>query len=74
MDKKKRNCLLSLTINILVGVALISILKRILVGPGPKEVSWSEFLAEVRAGHLAEVQIADKQLIGQRFRISKRRL
>lgn len=37
----------------------------------PKEVSYSEFLAELRAGHqelcagyLAEVQVTEKQLIG----------
>ncbi len=39
MDNKKRNYSLSLTKNIVVGVALIFILKRVLVGPGPIEVS-----------------------------------
>jgi cell division protease FtsH len=47
-----------------VGVALIYILNRAFAGVGPKEVPYSEFLSEVRAGHLAEVQITDKQLVG----------
>jgi cell division protease FtsH len=64
MDKRKRNYWLSLAVNVLVGVALIYILNRALAGAGPKEVPYSEFLAEVRAGHLAEVQITEKQLIG----------
>ena len=64
MDKRKRNYWLSLAVNVLVGVALIYILNRALAGAGPKEVPYSEFLAQVRAGHLAEVQITEKQLIG----------
>jgi cell division protease FtsH len=64
MDKRKRNYWLSLAANALLGVALIYILNRALVATGPKEVPYSEFLAEVRAGHLAEVQITDKTLVG----------
>jgi cell division protease FtsH len=64
MDKKKRNYWLSVAVNILVGVALIYILNRAWAGAGPKEVPYSELLADVRAGHLAEVQITEKQLIG----------
>jgi cell division protease FtsH len=63
MDKNKRNYWLSLAVNVLVGVALIYILNRALAGGGPKEVPYSEFLAEVRAGHLAEVQITEKKLL-----------
>jgi cell division protease FtsH len=64
MDKRKRNYWLSLAVNVLVGVALIYILNRALAGAGPKEVPYSEFLAQVRAGHLAEVQITEKQITG----------
>jgi cell division protease FtsH len=64
MDKKKRNYWLSLAANLLVGVALIYILNRAMAPSGPKEVSYSDFLAEVRAGHMAQVQITDKTLVG----------
>jgi cell division protease FtsH len=45
-------------------VALIYIFGNLLSGAGSKEVSYSEFLSEVRAGHVAEVQITEKKLIG----------
>jgi cell division protease FtsH len=64
MDKRKRNYWLSLAANLLVGVALIYILNRAMAPSGPKEVSYSDFLAEVRAGHMAQVQITDKTLVG----------
>lgn len=33
-------------------------------GTAPKEVSYSEFLGELQAGHLSEVQISETQVIG----------
>lgn len=36
------------------------------VASGPKIVSYSEFLSELRAGHLAEVQISEQDLTGIR--------
>jgi len=38
-----------------------------LTPPGPKQVSYSEFIAEVRAGHLAEVSITDTTYAKQVF-------
>jgi cell division protease FtsH len=64
MDKRKRNYWLSLGANLLVGVALIYILNRAMAPSGPKEIPYSDFLAEVRAGHMAQVQITDKTLVG----------
>jgi cell division protease FtsH len=64
MDKRKRSYWLLTAANVLVGVALIYMLNRALAGGGPKEVPYSDFLAEVRAGHLAEVQITEKKLMG----------
>jgi cell division protease FtsH len=64
MDKRKRNEWLFTLVNVLVALALLYIFNRAIVGPGPKEVPYSEFLAEVRAGHMAEVQITDKTLLG----------
>ena len=64
MDKHKRNQWLFTLANVLVALALLYFFNRAIVGAGPKEVSYSEFLAEVRAGHMAEVQITDKTLLG----------
>jgi len=64
MNKKKSNYWLALAANVLVGVALIYILSRALGPSRPEEVPYSDFLAEVRAGHMAEVQITEKQLFG----------
>jgi cell division protease FtsH len=64
MDNAKRNQWLFTAANVLVAVALIYILNGIFGSTSPKEVPYSEFLAEVRAGHLAEVQITEKKLIG----------
>ncbi|HXX17205.1 MAG TPA: ATP-dependent zinc metalloprotease FtsH [Candidatus Eremiobacteraceae bacterium] len=64
MDKHKRNQWLFALANVLVASALVYFFNRAVVGAGPKEVSYSEFLAEVRAGHMAEVQITDKTLLG----------
>ena len=35
-----------------------------LANTGPKQVSYSEFLTELRAGNLADVQITERELIG----------
>ncbi len=64
MDKTKRNQWLYTAANVLTAVALIYVLSRTFAGPGPKEVPYSEFLAQVQAGHLAEVQITEKKLVG----------
>jgi len=64
MDKTKRNQWLYTAANVLIAAALIYVLSRTFAGPGPKEVAYSEFLAQVQAGHLAEVQITEKKLIG----------
>jgi cell division protease FtsH len=50
--------------NVLMALALIYVFNRAIVGAGPKEVPYSEFLAELRAGHLAEVQITEKKIVG----------
>jgi len=50
--------------NVLVAVAMIYALNRAFSVSRPKEVPYSEFLSEIRAGHMAEVQITDKTLLG----------
>jgi cell division protease FtsH len=53
---------------ILLSVAAVALLLFKLGGSTSakgQEVSYSEFVAEVRAGHLAEVKITEKELVGQ---------
>ena len=64
MDRMKRNQWLFTAASLLVMVVLFYVLKGLSPGESSKEVSYSDFLAEVRAGHLAEVQITEKKLIG----------
>ena len=33
--------------------------------PEPKQISYSEFLSELRAGHLSDVRIDEQRLIGK---------
>ncbi|HTS78744.1 MAG TPA: ATP-dependent zinc metalloprotease FtsH [Bryobacteraceae bacterium] len=51
-------------INILLVVSAVYLANRMVPSAGPKEVSYDEFLAELRADHLSEVQITERQLIG----------
>jgi cell division protease FtsH len=52
--------------NVLAVLALLWFARVLLVsGPAPKIVSYSEFLGEVRAGHLAEVEVNDHGLAGR---------
>ncbi|MBZ5699769.1 MAG: ATP-dependent zinc metalloprotease FtsH [Acidobacteriia bacterium] len=64
MDRMKRNQWVFTAATVLVMVVLLYVFNGPFRGEGSKEVSYSDFLAEVRAGHLAEVQITEKKLIG----------
>lgn len=59
-----RNQLLVTSITMLALVAVVYIFSSRLPESAAKEVSYSDFLSEVRAGHVAEVQITEKKLIG----------
>lgn len=60
---KRKQWLFTLA-TMLVAVTLVYLLNNVLTTARSKEVSYSDFLSEVRAGHLAEVQITEKKLIG----------
>ena len=45
-------------------VLTIWFLREIFSPPQPKELSYSDFLGEVKAGHLQDVRITERQLIG----------
>lgn len=66
MDRlKKRQWLFSL-VYLVMAAGIFYLAHQALSGPRPEEVSYSEFLQEVRAGHLEEVSIAEQKLIGRR--------
>jgi cell division protease FtsH len=64
MERQKRNQWLAVAANVVVGMGLIFVLSRYLPVTEQKQVSYSEFLAELRAGNLTQVEITDRQLIG----------
>jgi cell division protease FtsH len=64
MERGKQRAWLSALINLVVVAAVIYFLSGVLTSTTSKELSYSEFLAEVRADHLKDVQISDKKLTG----------
>ena len=46
-------------------IIIIAFLRTAFTKPPAKEMSYSDFLGEVRAGHLQSVRITERQLIGQ---------
>ncbi len=63
MDRQQRHRWIFTAANV-VAIALILYLTSRFTNTAPKEVSYSEFLIELRAGNLAEVQITEHALIG----------
>jgi len=63
MDRTKWHRWIFTGLNLLAFVAILYVTSR-LTNTGPKQVSYSEFLTEIRADHLADVQITERELIG----------
>jgi cell division protease FtsH len=63
MDRQQRNRWIFTGINIIAIVLMLYVSSR-LTNTGPKQISYSEFLTELRAGNLADVQITERELIG----------
>ena len=63
MDRQQRNRWIFTGINIIAIVLILYVSSR-LTKPGTKQDSYSEFLTELRAGNLADVQITERELIG----------
>jgi cell division protease FtsH len=64
MDQvSKRRWAFSL-IHLLMALAILYVIQSSLAPPRPKEVSYTEFVAAVRAGQLAEVRITEQELAG----------
>lgn len=64
MDTAKRQLWVAVLTNVVVAAAAIYFFNGILRGTESKKITYSEFLADVRADRFKEVQITDKELIG----------
>jgi cell division protease FtsH len=45
-------------------VIMIWVMRSMFTGPQPREMSYSDFLEQIKLGHLQEVQIGERQLVG----------
>ena len=64
MDRPQKHRWIFTGVNLFLIATVLYLSTRFYQGAGPKEVSYSEFLNEIRAGHLSEVQITERELIG----------
>ena len=64
MDRQQKRRWIFTALNIVAMAALFYVTSRFLATPTPKQLPYSEFLAELRAGNLSDVQITEWELIG----------
>ncbi len=64
MDRPRKHRWIFTGVNLFLVAAMLYLSTRFYQGTGPKEVSYSEFLNEICAGHLSDVQITERELIG----------
>lgn len=64
MDKLKKRQLQFSIAYLVIAAVLLYLLNTFLTTQRPKEVSYSDFVNEVRAGHIAEVNITERELMG----------
>lgn len=64
MDRQQRHRWIFTALNLVMLAALLYVSSRAGPTTAPKEVSYSDFLDELRAGHLNEVQISERELVG----------
>src|ERR1019366_2549538 len=63
MDRHQRHRWIFTGINV-IAIALMLYVTSRFTSTAPKQVSYSEFLTELRAGNLTDVQITERELIG----------
>lgn len=64
MDPERKNRLILSAVNFALLIIAIYVATHLTPGQQSKTVSYSEFLTELRADHLSEVQITEHELIG----------
>jgi len=66
MERQQKHRWVFTVANIVSLLLAVYLLNRFIPQGTPKEVSYSEFLADLRAGNLTDVQITERELIGIR--------
>ena len=64
MDRQQKHRWIFTGLNLLAIAVMLYVTSRFAENAGPKQVSYSEFLTELRADHLTDVQITERELIG----------
>ncbi len=64
MDRQQKHRWIFTALNFIAIIAVIWVSSRVANTAAPKEVPYSEFLNQLRAGQLSEVQITERELIG----------
>ncbi len=64
MDRPQKHRWIFTAANLFLIAAMLYLSTRFYSSTTPKVVSYSEFLNEIRAGHLSDVQITERELIG----------
>ncbi len=64
MDRKQWHRWIFTALNLAAILAVLYVSSRVAPSSETKEVSYSDFLTELRAGHLTTVQVAERELIG----------
>jgi len=64
MDRQQKHRWIFTALNLVALVALLYLSAHSGAPAAPKEVPYSDFLNELRAGHLSEVNITDRELVG----------
>ena len=64
MDRQQRHRWIFTALNLMAIAVILYVTSRFATSTAPKQVSYSEFLTELRAGNLTDVQITERELIG----------
>jgi len=64
VDRQQKHRWIFTALNLIVIAVMLYLTSRFYTSTAPKQVSYSEFLAELRSGGLTDVQITEKELIG----------
>jgi len=66
MERQQKHRWVFTAVNILTLVLAVYLINKLVPQGAPKQVSYSEFLGELRSGNLTDVQITERELIGVR--------
>jgi cell division protease FtsH len=64
MDRQQKHRWIFTALNLIAVVAVLYVSGRFAASTEPKQVSYSDFLNELRAGHLSSVQVTERELVG----------